>query len=276
MTRVADAPKDETSFPEFTPDLAAAMQQELDAFIDERLSAGDGTLASLLSGTSSTVPPMLAPVYGEHLSAAGVDAARRRGILSLPGVLAYHSADQHSGPIERGLLVRTQLLCQPVPAPPQAVLDQITANPINVSDTAKTTRQKYEMHLTTATCAGCHAFFDPIGFGMEEMDGMGRHRTSENGVAVDTTGELTGTDVDGPFAGVAELSDKLSQSNVVQQCFVERFFRFASSRGAEASEQCWIDAYGESFKTGGGRVKDLFINYVTDPRFAQRNDDRPL
>jgi hypothetical protein len=276
---VADAPKNAVSFPTFTPEIAAAMQEELDAFIDERVAGGRGTLRSLLLDTSTHVPSALSAIYGSELGvgpdgAPKLDAKHRRGVLSLPGLLTYHSADQHSGPIERGLLVRRQLLCEDVAPPPATVLQQVAQNPINSNDKARTTRQKYEQHKTQAFCASCHQQFDVIGFGMEEMDGIGRFRTTENGLPVDSSGQLNSTDVDGPFTGVAELSTKLAASQMITSCFVRQFFRFAASRPPQDTEQCLIDGYAKTFGEGGGHLGDLIAAYVSDPAFQMRKEDR--
>jgi uncharacterized protein DUF1592/uncharacterized protein DUF1588/uncharacterized protein DUF1587/uncharacterized protein DUF1585/uncharacterized protein DUF1595 len=275
---VATAPKNPDTFPAFTPEVAAAMQEELDVFIDTKVAGGQGTFASLLSDTSAHIPAPLRAIYGADLvSQNGIsvlDSKKRQGILSLPGVLTYHSADQHSGPIERGLLVRRQLFCQDVPAPPDSVLQRIAQNPIDPTDTAKTTRQKYEQHKTEAFCAACHDQFDAIGFGFEEMDGLGRFRTLENGHPVDSSGALSNTDVDGTFVGVAELSQKLAASGSFETCFVRQFFRFAESRVPESTEQCLVDDWAGKFVKSGGHFKDLIVIYVTEAGFITRKEDR--
>ena len=275
---VADAPKNADVFPTFTPAVAAAMQEELDAFIDAKVNRGQGTFLSLSLDTSAHVPSDLVAIYGDDLrtvnGAPALDPKRRRGILSLPGVLTYHSADQHSGPIERGLLVRRQLFCQDVPPPPADVLQRIAQNPIDPTDKAKTTRQKYEQHKTEAFCAACHNQFDPIGFGMEEMDGLGRFRTVENGLPVDSSGELTSTDVDGSFVGVAALSQKLASSEAFAGCFVRHFFRFAEARVPQDTEQCLVQDWTRAFLGGGGHLGDLLVGYVTRADFAVRREDR--
>ena len=279
MGPVAEAPKDTLAFPAFTPDLVAAMQEEFDAFVDNNVAAGQGTLSTLLSATSAHIPAGLASLYGPELIAGAggsqmLDPKHRRGILSLPALLTYHSADTHSGPIERGLLVRRQLLCQAIPPPPASVLQQLAANPINTSDTTRTTRMVYEQHKTQPSCASCHSQFDVIGFGMEEMDGLGRYRTTENGLPVDTSGQLNNTDVDGPFNGVADLSGKLAGSPMFAACFVQQFFRFAETRAPLATDQCTLDTWGKAFHDGGEHVNDLIASYVSDPGFATREEDR--
>jgi hypothetical protein len=268
MGPVADAPKSPDAFPAFTPAVATAMQQELDAFIDTKVAGGQGTFRSLLGDPSPNVPAALGVIY------SGDPPNKRGGILALSGVLTYHSADQHSGPVERGLLVRRQLFCQDVPPPPASVLERIAQNPIDPNDKAKTTRQKYEQHKTEAFCAACHNQFDSIGFGMEEMDGLGRYRTTENGLPVDTRGELSDTDVDGAFAGVRELSQKLAQSREFETCFSRQFFRFAESRVPTESEACIVETWTDALDKGGDRIDSLVLAYAADPAFIQRKEDR--
>jgi hypothetical protein len=265
---VTDAPKSPDAFPAFTPAIAAAMQEELDFFIDAKVAGGQGTFRSLLNDPSTHVPTALGPIY------AGDAPNKRGGILALSGVLTYHSADQHSGPVERGLLVRRQLFCQDVPPPPASVLERIAQNPIDPTDKAKTTRQKYEQHKTEAFCAACHNQFDSIGFGMEEMDGLGRYRTVENGLPVDTSGVLSDTDVDGAFVGVRDLSLKLAQSRKFEVCFSRQFFRFAESRVPTDSEACVLDSWTNALDQGGDRFDSLVLAYVTDAAFIQRKEDR--
>lgn len=276
MGPVADAPKDSAVFPEFTPELAAAMQAEFDHFIDSQLT---GSLTDLLTHVSDEIPAELLPIYASDLQPdtdqPRLNPERRAGVLSLPGLLTYHSADVHSGPVERGLLVRRQLLCQTIPPPPDAVIQRIAAMPLDTNDATKTTRQKYEAHVNEDFCHSCHGQFDPIGFGMEEVDGLGRFRSTEHDLPVDSSGELLGTDVDGQFNGVAELSRKLAQSRMIQDCFVQHFYRFASSRPLVADERCLAADTAEQFAAEGGAIQRLFARFVAGYDFASRVEDRP-
>lgn len=274
MAPISEAPKVPAVFPAFTPAVAAAMQEEYDSFVATQLNGGEGTLSSFMTATSSQIPAALAPIYGAHLQGTTLDARHRRGVLSLPGLLTFHSADYHSGPVERGLLVRRQLLCQYIPGPPQSVLDRIAANPVDTADATKTTRQKFEVHVNEPSCQGCHQSFDPLGFGLEQMDGLGRFRTQENGLPVDSSGELSGADVGGTFEGPAELSLLLARSKMLEACMVEHFFRFAQARPATPSDSCVVRDWGGKFGQSGGRIKDLVLNYVVHPSFANRKDDR--
>jgi len=279
MSPLSANPKDPSIYPSLTPAIMTAMQQEFDQFVKTQLT-GPGTLDSFMMTSSTNVPTALAPIYGADLTATGVDPSRRKGILSLPAVLAVHSAPDNSGPVERGLLIRRQLLCQYVPGPPQDALDKIANNPIDPADMTATTRQKLDAHLNEPSCAACHATFDPIGYGFEQMDGIGRYRAMEAGQTVDSTGMLTGTTaadgskVDGAFVGPAQLSTMLSQSKLVESCMTEHFFNFAQARATIPSDSCVISGWASKFSSGGGHIKDLVLSAVVDPNFANRKDDR--
>jgi hypothetical protein len=273
MGPMASVPKSPAIFPEFTPAVATAMQQEYDQFVTAQLNGGNGTLAALLTGSSTNVPAALAPIYGSDLLPTGPDPNHRKGILSLPAVLAYTSSDVNSGPVERGLLVRRGLFCQVVAPPPANLQAQIAAMPIP-TDTVSTTRQKFEDHVVNPACSGCHSVFDPIGFGMEDMDGLGRFRTTENGLPVDSSGALSATDVDGDFNGPAQLSTKLAQSAEVSSCMVNHFFSFAQLRDPAAADQCVVQDWATTFAKGGGKINDLVAAYVAHRDFVYREDDR--
>lgn len=275
MAPIAEAPKSTVAFPELTDLVVTAMQREFDGFLNQQIAGGEGTLTALMTAQSADIPTALAPIYGADLDPdAGLDPTRRVGVLSLPGLLTYHASNQHSGPVERGLFVRRQLLCQEVPPPPPSVLDRIADNPVDSGDTTKTTRQKFEVHLDEPSCSACHLQFDPIGFGLEQMDGIGRFRTLENGLLVDSRGALHETDVDGPFEGVVELSNKLSESAAFEACMAEHFFRFAESRPPEAGDRCVVESFADRFAASGGRLKELVLAYVSHPSFALRKEDR--
>ncbi|MES1204649.1 MAG: DUF1588 domain-containing protein [Pseudomonadota bacterium] len=282
MPPLADTLKDPDFYPTLTPAVLTAMQLEFDQFVTTQLNGGDGTISSFMMGTSTNVPPALAPIYGADLLPTGLDPKKRRGILSLPAVLTIHSGANHSGPVERGLLVRRQLLCQYVPGPPAAAVDRITMNnPLNSTDTTMTTRQKLEkVHLDEPSCKACHATFDPIGFGFEQMDGIGRFRTTENGMPIDSTGQLTntmaldGTSVDGAFEGPAQLSVMLAQSKLLEACMAEHFFSFAQARPALTTDKCVAADWAAKVSQAGGHIKDLVLSSVAHSTFVNRKDDR--
>ena len=146
--------------------------------------------------------------------------------------------------------------------------------PIDTTDTSMTTRQKFEAHVNEPSCAACHSTFDPIGFGMEDMDGIGRFRSTENGKPVDSSGALSNTDVDGPFEGPAALSMKLAQSQQLASCMVEHFFSFAQAREPETADECVGSVVERQVCAGRWAHQQPDRCYVADRTFAYRKDDR--
>jgi hypothetical protein len=275
MGPLLTVPKDPTIFAAFTPAIATAMQQEYDRFVTAQLKGGNGTISDLLTGVSTNIPSALSAIYGTDLQADGtLNTAHRKGILSLPAVLTYTSSDTNSGPVERGLLVRRGLFCQPVAPPPASLAAQIAATAPSGDTAMMTTRQQFEAHTTNPVCAACHSGFDPIGFGMEDMDGIGRYRTTENGLPVDASGALAATDVNGTFTGTAQLSALLANSVDVQQCMVQHFFSFAQLRDPATTDQCVLNDWSNQLAQSGGKIAALITAQVAHNDFIYREDDR--
>jgi hypothetical protein len=269
-------------FPEFTPALKADLETEVALFLEHALGPGGATLDALFGtplGFASEA--LLTNVYAADALAGATlplpvqgsfvpvtfEPSLRRGVLSLAGWLAAHSPVHRSSPVDRGLTIRSRLFCQSLPPPPAGVV----ASAPGPADGASTTRQKFEQHVSDETCAGCHTLMDPIGFGLEMMDALGRYRTIEGGLAVDSSGRLEETDVDGPFRGPAELSAKLLESAEVRACLVRQLFRFVEGRDIVAADACRLEPLVEYFAVRDRGLRELAIAMATERAFVERS-----
>ena len=260
------------AFSELTPEVLAAMTDELHAFVDHVVFEGTGTLDELLRSSTSYPDPLLAPIYGADLlasphagAAVALDPKHRKGVLSLPAFLTGHATYDATNPVDRGLFVRNRLFCQEIGAPPLAAL----AMPVVAgADDGTTTRQKFESHTTNPQCQGCHSRMDPIGFGLEAFDAIGRFRTREHGLPVDDSGYVTDADVTGAFHGPAELADIVARSNDARLCFVAQAVRFAE--GSSPRALCEVRPLEDAFVASGGRIVDLLLAYVARREFYVR------
>ena len=136
------------------------------------------------------------------------------------------------------------------------------------ADDGTTTRQKFEQHSTDPLCKSCHSQMDPIGFGLEGFDAIGRFRALEHGLPVDDSGYLTDADVVGPFRGPAQLSQLVARSDDARTCFVSQVMRFAE--GSSPAALCEVAPLKEQFVTGGRRITDLLLAYVARHEFYIR------
>jgi hypothetical protein len=258
---------------EFTPAVRSAMEEELGRFVEHTIWDGPGTLEALLTSSVTYPDEALAPIYGPDLLdpprgdvPARLDPTRRKGVLSLAAFLTGHATRDGTNPVDRGLFVRNRLFCSILGAPPVSALTM----PVDVlSDEKTTTRQKFEKHLGAPLCVSCHHLIDPVGFGFERFDAIGRYRTQEHGLNVDDSGELDGSDVDGAFRGPAELADRLVTSDDARLCFVSQVARFAG--GEDTSDVCAYAGLAlQPIRSGAVSIKDLLLDYATRPEFFVR------
>jgi Protein of unknown function (DUF1588)/Protein of unknown function (DUF1592)/Protein of unknown function (DUF1595)/Protein of unknown function (DUF1585)/Protein of unknown function (DUF1587) len=273
---VAVINKDLGVYPQFTPAVRQALDRELARFLDHVFADEAGRLDHLLGAAYSFPGPALAAIYGpdELLDPIGdftrvrLDGKRRRGLLGGPAFLARHALISATNPVERGLVIRNRIFCQDVAPPPP----EIAATPPPASD-GTTTRSKYEAHVREPFCRACHQLMDPLGFGLEGFDPLGRIRSHEGKIPVDPRGEVVGTDVDGPFAGPAELAERLTKSAQVGRCLVQQFWRFAHGREVTDDDRAEIDHLAWRFAEGGRSLTKLALDVVARPNFNLRHLD---
>ena len=101
-----------------------------------------------------------------------VDAPGRAGVLT-QGMMLAHDKATRTSIVRRGLKIRTDVLCQIVPAPPP----DVDLSSLDKTATSVSQRERLEQHRTQASCAGCHNLMDPIGVVFEGFDAVGRART---------------------------------------------------------------------------------------------------
>lgn len=255
MDQLALAEKDPELYPDDSAALRAAMSLELEALWTEAASRG---LPLLLTSERATVDASLAELYGVTMTAPSSRVVRlnepsRGGLLGRAGFATIYGTASRGSPTARGRFVRERLLCEPVSAPP-ADLD--LAGALEAVPAESTFRTQLEAATADASCQGCHEQVDPIGFGLENMDGLGRWRTEEAGRPVDASGELDGVAFDGP----ADLGSLVADDPRFLVCLDEQLRRHALGHqtdgvgGAQHLEDLVLQlVLSEAFRTRGLR-----------------------
>lgn len=271
IPEVASAGKDPTIYPDFDPAILPLLQEEAEAFVEHVVFDGEGTIEALLTAPYSMMNATVAAFYGlpgptgDAFEPVELDPGRYAGVLTQAGWLMSHAKPDRSSPIHRGLFVRTQLLCQIPPPPP----DVVPEAPL-VDDT-KTTREQFDQHKADPLCAGCHQYIDPLGFGLENFDGMGRYRSDEWGIPVDARGEVIGAnDADGPFDGAAQLATTLADSQQVRDCVTRQWFRYGHGRAETGADDCTLALLTETVEETGGDIQALLLTMTRTPAFRFR------
>lgn len=247
-------------FPSFTPSLGPLFRQETERFIADVIWNGAGDFATLFNAPYTFVNGPLAQFYGltgvtgDDFQRVERDPTRRLGLLTHASVLAATTPGSRNNPVVRGKFIFEELFCGHVPSPPVGL--NVTEPP---ADPSRTTRERFTVHREMDACRGCHAMLDPIGFGLENFDGVGLWRDSENGKPIDASGELPEVDVAGPFTGPVELAQKIASSQDARACFAAKYLSFAYGRVPGEEDACSRQQLETAFLESGGNVKALLL-----------------
>lgn len=271
LSALPNISKNPAAFPGFTPDVRAAMGEETEAFLDQIVFEQGGGVADLLTAPVSYVPDVLAAYYG--WGGGGVAAERPAGwgvgLLAQGSVLAVNAGDAHTSPTQRGLLVRERLLCTDLPPPPPVVID------LPPPTGAETTRERYELHASDPSCAGCHVQIDPIGFTLEHLDAGGRYRELENGLPIDDGGAIHGLD-EAPADGLAvrgpdELATALAARPEVAECAAAFVASYAYGLDHHDTS-CLVTTPAIDLAEGELGLVDYVLALTATPHFTRRVD----
>jgi hypothetical protein len=265
LEELPERPKDAKLYPEFGEPLATAMLEENHSFIGSVLFGGDGTFTSLMTGTSTKVPGDLAALYGAQSGATSLNPGERAGLMTRVGFLTVTGSPTGSHPVKRGRKVYERFLCGVLPPPPNNV------PPTKPASEGGTTRQRFAEHDTNPCAQGCHSLMDPLGFAFEHYDGIGRYRTEDNGLPVDSTTNIT---VDGATHAVAdavELSKLLAESPTAQGCFAAQWARFALVRDLTEADRYSIQSVQAAFAQNGLKLPDMLVSVATTRSFLYRS-----
>ncbi len=259
----ASLSKDPTIYPQFTSVTAAAAQEQtLRTIIDFLIERGND-YRDLFTTRSTFITPALAPMY-DVAAAPGWSAyefpedSPRAGLLSHISFLAQHSHPGRSSPTLRGIGLREVLFCQEVPAPPPGVDFSDVTNPAKGYPTQ---RMRVAVHVENPSCAGCHKIMDPPGLALENFDGSGRYRETENEVTIDASGQLDGVD----FPDVQGLFTTVRDNEAVPSCLTERLYSYGS--GGPLEDRSLLDFLIDEFSQDGYRVPGLLRTIATSNAF---------
>jgi hypothetical protein len=206
----------------------------------------------------------LAKLYGVADGATSLNAAERSGLLTRAAFLTVTSAADGSNPVKRGKRIYEGLMCK-VLVPPSNVEIPPAAPP----SAGGTTRDRFSKHSENP-CAACHKVLDPLGFGFENYDGIGKFRSMDNGLPVNAASVMNLDGVDVSFNNGVELSAALAKSDEVRACFATHWLRYALDRNETADDSPSIQAAVTAFKGGNYAVPALIKGVAAARSFRIR------
>jgi len=255
---------DPAAFPDFDENLRVALARETDLFFESMLRE-DRSLLDLLRADYTFLNERLARhygiagIHGSEFQRVTLTNEERKGLLGQGSVLTVTSYPNRTSPTLRGKWLLENLLGSPPPPPPPDVPSLREEKDVSLL----TMRQRLEQHQVNPVCAGCHSRMDPLGFALENFDGLGRWRTG-----VDSSGILPdGTKIDGPVGLRNILLNKKDQFVTTA---TERLLTYALGRGVEPFDMPAIRRIVRDAAVGDYRWSSLILGIVKSVPFQMR------
>jgi len=264
---------DAAKFPQMTPTMRSAMYDEA-RLMFESITRENLSISSFIDADYTFLNETLAGIYGLEGEVKGSEMRKvrlnntnRGGILGMPGILATTSFPNRTSPVNRGVWVLEQVLGEHVPPPPPDVPTLEKQDKTKIANL--TLRQRTELHRTNPVCANCHKILDPIGFGLENFDAIGRWRDKDDsGGAIDAAGELPG---EKRFSSPAELKKIIgARTDDLSRNLIEKLLAYALGRQLEGYDEIVMDRLAQTVANDGYRMQTLVTQIVTSYPFMHR------
>jgi mono/diheme cytochrome c family protein len=271
LRNLAKVTPDPDIFPHFDQGLAQAFDRETELFFNAILRE-NRPVTDLLTANFTFVNQRLAQhyeipgVYGSQFRRVSLDGANRGGLLGQGSILTVTSYPNRTSVVQRGKWVLENLLGGGPPPPPP---DIPTLEEHAKDGKTLTMRQQMEQHRVNPTCAGCHSRMDPIGFSLENYNGIGEWRAKDGGNPIDPTGKLPdGTLFEGPN-GLKNLLTTTYRDQFVTT-FTEKLMTYALGRGIEYYDEPAVRAIIREAAPENTTVGALIHSIVRNPQFQTR------
>ena len=261
---------DRDRFPGFDEPLRQAMLRETELFTAEILR-DDRSVLDFIDADFTYVNERLARHYGlvgisgEEFRRVRLQDSVRGGLLTQASILTVTSNPNRTSPVKRGRWVLEQLLGTPPPPPPAGVTP---LKEDRAADSSLSLRQRMEQHRSRPNCAVCHNRLDPLGFGLENYDGVGAWRDKEGSRPVDASGTLPSGE---SFRGPGELKAILkARPREFARCLAEKMLTYALGRGLEDYDRAAVDRIVKDLESRQYRCSTLVLGVVMSDPFLKR------
>lgn len=218
--------KDGKIFPDFDPALIADLRESLDRFLHHVVWSETSDYRELLLADYLILNDRLAKFYNAQSSGdfapIRFDPAQRAGVFTHPFLLSLHSYSKTTSPIHRGVFLTRSLMGRMLKPPPQAVeFKDEHFNP------TLTMREKVTEVTSKASCMGCHATINPLGFSLENFDAVGRYRTTDNSKPINAAADYISADGETvKLNGPRDLAQHTATNEVARRGFVRQLFHY--------------------------------------------------
>ena len=273
LRNLKTAMPDPGTFPAFDESLRSAMLKETELFF-QTVIREDRSILDFLGADFTFVNERLARhygipgIHGDQFRRVHLTGNVRGGILTQASFLTLTSNPTRTSPVKRGKWILENFLGAPPPPPPPDA-GQLSEDKAVVE--SGTLRHRMEQHRANPSCAVCHQRMDPLGFGLENFDGIGAWRTREGQFPINSSGTLPNGQ---SFQGPAELKAILkARAGEFSRCLTEKMLTYAVGRGLESYDKCAVDQIAAALAKNDYKFSTLVIEIVKSDPFQKRRTD---
>jgi mono/diheme cytochrome c family protein len=256
-------------FPNWNNELRQSFRTETELFFHSIIKE-DRSVLDLIDADYTFVNERLARhygipgVYGSQYRRVKLTDENRRGLLGQGSILTVTSQPDRTSVVLRGKWILENILGTPPPPPPPNVNTNL---PTDLAE-PKSLRALMEQHRASPTCAGCHRVMDPLGFALENFDGVGEWRVKEKGGVIDASGQLAdGSKVDGPISLRKAL---LRKPDLFVRVLTEKLMTYALGRGVEYYDEPTIRSIAREAAKQNYRFSSVVLGIVKSPAFQMK------
>lgn len=269
LPKVTKVPRDKNRYPEWNEQLGQSMLGETKRYLEDFYWADNANFTDLLTSSYSYIDNNVASVYGLPAQSSMnkitfMANEPRGGLLTQPALLTLPVVGGDVvAPILRGKYIRDTFLCSAPPLPPANIMISSPS-----ADDTVSVRKRLDAHRTDPVCKACHDQLDPVGFGLEQYDLIGRFvpKGFEQESLIGK-GRLYGLLGDPEFLGPKQLQQILHDSNATRGCIVRHLQSYAFERGLAEVDVCTVADGFKAFQAGNYNIKDLIVSIVSSDSF---------
>lgn len=266
VEQVPDLAKDAALFAGFDTAIASDLRTSLDLFLEDVIWSDASDFRQLLLADTSFLNGRLSKFYGGDLAEdapfqkVALNSRERAGLLTHPYLMANFAYTGTSSPIHRGVFIARSVLGRVLRPPPEAVAPLAPDLHADLS-----TRERVALQTSPASCRTCHSMINPLGFGLEQFDAVGRYRSEEKGKPIDATGTFeTRSGEFLPYSGARELANLLTESEETHAAFVQQLFHHMVKQPIRAFGIQEAISLRRSFVEQKFNIRRLLVAIVVD------------
>ena len=248
LERAAELSKDSKVYPEFNQAVLADLRTSLNLFLNEAVWGQGANYRELLLADYLFLNKRLGKLYGHNHIQGGfqkvkLDPGRRSGIVTHPFLLSSLAYHNNTSPIHRGVFLTRNIVGMTLKSPPMANEFKEGKFKPNL-----TMREKVTEMTRAKACMGCHVTINPLGFSLENYDGIGRWRTKDQNKPVNSTSDFkTGSGETIQLTGARDVAEFAAHTPSAHRAFIQQLFHHTVKQP--------VRAYGN------GKMEELRVNF---------------